>query len=104
MSGMTSDSEVAPCFVEYDTGADLHNFFKSHGNRLAALPTDFWGGVKHYHGVTRATLASPLLKIALAIRRDKEHVFTQQNVIVAEIKERIRTHYRISLDDGANAP
>jgi hypothetical protein len=102
MSGMNSDSEEAPCFVEYDTGADLHNWFKSHGKSLAALPTDFWGGVKHFHGVTRATLASPLLKIALAIRRDKEHVFTQQNVIAAEIKERIRTLYGVSLDDGPN--
>lgn len=91
-------SAYGPSFVYYDTGADLHAWLKSREKSLAALPGDLWRGLHHYHGVTRATLVSHRLPLALTLRRDKDTVYTHQRDVTAEIKERLRTAYGVSLE------
>lgn len=44
-------------FREYDTGARVHLWLKESEARFASVGEPFWSqSVKHYHGVTRATL------------------------------------------------
>lgn len=53
-----------PLFVEYDTGAALHEQLLKAGSRFAALPEPLWRDVEHYHGLTRNTLAGVVRRTA----------------------------------------
>ncbi len=53
-----------PAVVEFDTGARLHQALLRQGLTFAEVPESYGTQVSHYHGVTRATLSSHLLKAA----------------------------------------
>jgi hypothetical protein len=86
-------SEFAPSFIEFDTGADVHMWQKQHGKKFVALPSPLWGLVRHYHGVTRARLANPLIHLILKIRKDRDVIFTRHQAVAAEIRHRLAEVY-----------
>jgi hypothetical protein len=58
---------AAPDKTEYDTGAKLHELLKAQGLHFEAIDDSFFGAVHHYHGATRAALASRLSGVATAL-------------------------------------
>lgn len=94
----SESTAYGPSFVEYDTGADLHAWFASRGKSFAALPESQWGGLHHYHGVTRASFVSHRLSLALTLRRNKDSVYTRQRDVMTQIKDRLRTAYGVSVE------
>lgn len=86
---------VRPAFVDYDTGAALHARLKTDAHPLAALPVTRWGGVHHYHGVTRARLGGVLrvaaAKLGMVSKRSQAEPLTAEQ----DAKHRLATHYGI---------
>jgi len=69
-------------FREYDTGARVHSWLKDSEARFASVGEPFWSqSLKHYHGVTRATLtcgqtnATPPNAIETEVTRRLEEQF-----------------------------
>lgn len=80
-----SNSKLSPAFCEYDTGARLHAYVRQ---TLKYKFTDFGMGlcassVKHYHGITRATLSPG---------RDNA---TAPNSVLGEVARRLRDEYGV---------
>ena len=84
-------TELSPAFREYDTGARLHEYFRQSMNLVFSdLGMDVCSAsVKHYHGVTRATL-SPGRNNA-----------TPPNLILNEVMQRLHDEYGIHLPEQA---
>lgn len=69
----------ASAFIEYDTGARLHAALRAAGWRFHDLGEPYWSrSVRHYHGVTRATLSAGLGNA------------TTPEAIAAEVRQRLR--------------
>ncbi|MFM7295420.1 MAG: hypothetical protein ACKO1K_11520 [Burkholderiales bacterium] len=69
-------------FREYDTGARIHEALVRQGRHLAHLGEPYWSqSVRHYHGVTRATLS------------EGQENATAPGAILAEVAERLRAGY-----------
>jgi glycosyltransferase involved in cell wall biosynthesis len=69
-------------FREYDTGARIHESLVGHGRHLAHLGEPYWSrSVRHYHGVTRATLSQG------------QGNATAPGAILAEVAERLLAGY-----------
>ena len=76
---------LCPAFCEYDTGARLHAYLRQ---TMQLQFADFGMGlcassVKHYHGITRATLSPG---------RDNA---TQPNSVLDEVMQRLRDEYGV---------
>lgn len=80
-------AELSPAFREYDTGARLHEYFRQSMNlAFIDLGMDVCSAsVKHYHGVTRATLSPG------------RHNATPPNLILHEVMQRLHDEYGIDL-------
>ena len=91
---LTENGESAS-FVEFDTGADLHLGLEAEGYRLATLPSELWGDVKHYGGVTRARSQPLLRRIAQKMQLAATDTETSEERIVDEVKERLRRQYDV---------
>lgn len=80
-------AELSPAFREYDTGARLHEYFRqSMSLAFSDLGMDVCSAsVKHYHGVTRATLSPG------------RHNATPPNLIWHEVMQRLHDEYGIDL-------
>ena len=69
-------------FREYDTGARVHESLVGRGLALAHLGEPYWSqSVRHYHGVTRATLSAG------------QGNATAPGTILAEVAERLLAGY-----------
>lgn len=69
-------------FREYDTGARIHEALVGQGQHLAHLGEPYWSqSVRHYHGVTRATLS------------EGQGNATAPGAILAEVAERLHAGY-----------
>jgi glycosyltransferase involved in cell wall biosynthesis len=69
-------------FREYDTGARIHESLVGRGRHLAHLGEPYWSrSVRHYHGVTRATLS------------EGQGNATPPGAILAEVAERLHAGY-----------
>ena len=69
-------------FREYDTGARVHESLVGQGLALAHLGEPYWSqSVRHYHGVTRATLSAG------------QGNATAPGTILAEVAERLLAEY-----------
>jgi hypothetical protein len=86
-----------PAFIEYDTGADIHKDLLDYGSTFARLDERHWGDVAHHHGVTRAGLASAARQFANSIGLPSTGVETSQSDVLAEVKQRLATVYRVDL-------
>jgi glycosyltransferase involved in cell wall biosynthesis len=71
-------------FREYDTGGRIHESLTARGKSLAHIGEPYWSqSVRHYHGVTRATLTA-----------DKANA-TAPSSIQAEVSQRLAQAYGI---------
>jgi glycosyltransferase involved in cell wall biosynthesis len=69
-------------FREYDTGARIHEALLGQGRCLADLGEPYWSqSVRHYHGVTRATMS------------EGQANATAPGAILSEVAERLRAGY-----------
>ena len=71
-------------FREYDTGARVHQALVGQGQHLAHLGEPYWSqSLRHYHGVTRATLT-----------QDFQNA-TVPGAIAAEVAARLASEYQL---------
>ncbi len=71
-------------FREYDTGARVHRALVGQGQHLAHLGEPYWSqSLRHYHGVTRATLT-----------QDFQNA-TAPDAIAAEVAARLASEYQL---------
>jgi hypothetical protein len=84
-----------PAFIEYDTGADLHRQLREAGHSFAGLPNDLWGDVRHYHGVTRASLGGRARRAAEKLRLAAVDAATEQASIATAVRSRLSDVYGI---------
>jgi hypothetical protein len=84
-----------PAFIEYDTGADLHRQLREAGHSFARLPDDLWGDVRHYHGVTRASLSGRARRAAERLRLAAVDGGTEQASIATAVRLRLSDVYGI---------
>jgi hypothetical protein len=74
-------------FREYDTGARLHEALTKQGLSLFNLGEPLWSNsVRHYHGVTRATL------------RANQANATAPNIIQHEVATRLKAEYGLTVE------
>lgn len=87
-------SAESPAYFEFDTGADLHQLFRADGYVLAEPTSGGWGDVRHFHGVTRASLIGGRRALA---RHWLGMAFndTPQAMIASEVRERLARAYGI---------
>jgi hypothetical protein len=89
-------SAPTPAFVEYDTGADMHQALCAGGYRFAAIdPHIFGDDVLHLHGVTRAARPHPLRKIARRLGLRPAENSVAENSVRDQIKNRLAERYGI---------
>lgn len=92
-------AEASPVFIDYDTGADLHDRLQRLGDRLACLPDADWQEVRHYHGVTRAQRRWSRRKIAQRLGLVAAANDTEQDAILHEVRERLAVRFGIGALD-----
>ena len=84
---MRIHGDIAP-FREFDTGARVHAALLAQRYRLVDLGEPFWSrSLRHYHGVTRATM------------QNGQRNATSASTIRREVCERLRSVYGIDIDD-----
>jgi hypothetical protein len=88
-----------PAFVEHDTGARLHADLLAHGWRFAAQPEDRWGGVHHFHGVTRATRQRRLRRLLAGWGLTSLRYRAPASPVLDEARRRLREGYGIEAGD-----
>ena len=86
-----------PAFIEYDTGADLHQRLQQEGYSVARLPAVLWGDVRHYHGVTRAGLTGRARRVAHSLRLASIDGGTEEASVARDIRLRLSDVYGIRL-------
>lgn len=86
-----------PAFIEYDTGADLHQRLQQEGYSFARLPAVLWGDVRHYHGVTRAGLTGRARRVAHSLRLASIDGGTEEASVARDIRLRLSDVYGIRL-------
>lgn len=89
-----------PRFVDFDTGALLHAELQAMGHPFAPVDPALWGEVTHYHGVTRATVATGNRKLLQAMGLLSTKNESSQQAISAVVMQRLRNEYRVG-DDTA---
>jgi hypothetical protein len=92
-------SAEQPAFVEWDTGATMHDALLKLGYRFSVLPSERWPQAHHYHGVTRSGLIWKRRKLAQRLGLVTSANDTEQNAIINEVRQRLAEHYAIT--DGA---
>lgn len=96
-SGALRVDGIRPAFVDYDTGAELHARLTADAHPLAVMPVARWGGVHHYHGVTRARLGGVLraaaAKLGMVSRQSQAEPLTAED----DAKNRLAAHYGIDI-------
>jgi hypothetical protein len=95
LTGAPRSGEAIAAFVEYDTGARLHDRLTRRGLTFKELPGTYWQAVHHYHGVTRATIASWPRRISRRLGIISRHTETPQQDAVEHAKSRLAAHYAI---------
>lgn len=88
-------------FLEYDTGARLHEWLLAEGLSFAALPPVYWQAVHHYHGITRSTLAGWSRKLAQRLRLISSATETTQSQALDHVRARLAAHYGIEAHSAA---
>lgn len=89
---------LAPKFVEYDTGAELHAHLLREGSRFASVPVRYWGDVAHHHGATRAKLSSNVRRLAKKLGLISKTTETEQESVQVEVLARLSTEYGVAVD------
>jgi hypothetical protein len=94
--GGTCDERSA-AFIEYDTGADMHEALCAMGYRFAALDVDTFGGdVHHYHGMSRAAMPHVLRKAGRRLGLRLRDNSTPEAAARNEIRRRLADRYGIA--------
>ena len=89
-------SPPAPAFVEYDTGAALHQRLCERGYRYAAIGADVFGhDVRHFHGVTRALRPHPIRALARHLGISLADNSVTERKVDLEIRNRLADRYGI---------
>jgi hypothetical protein len=84
-----------PAFVEFDTGALLHDWLRGRGYRYLQLDNSLWGDVTHYHGVTRAGLSALLQRLTRASGLLGGRNETAERTVISEVRQRLLEGYGI---------
>ena len=88
---------IRPAFVDYDTGAALHARLTTNAHPLAAMPVARWGGVHHYHGVTRARLGGVLRAAAAKLGMVSKQSQAEPLTAEEDAKQRLAAQYGIDI-------
>jgi hypothetical protein len=85
-------------FVEYDTGADMHESLCATGYRFAALDVEHFGAeVRHYHGVSRAAMPHAMRRVGRRLGLRLPDNSTPEVTASGEVRRRLADRYGITL-------
>lgn len=86
----------APAFVEYDTGAALHQRLCARGHTFGAIGSDIFGhDVRHFHGVSRALRPHRLRALGRRLGMSLADNSVAESMVDMEIRNRLADRYGI---------
>lgn len=86
---------IRPAFIDYDTGAELHQDLIAGGHPYCALADTLWGDVHHFHGVTRARIGGIFQRLAVLLGLVSRQSQTVPSAAHLDAMARLREAYGI---------
>lgn len=80
-------------YLDFDTGAVLHQWLIAKGYRFAVLPAERRVDVRHFHGVTRTAVSNPLVKLAGRLGVAVSDTDRSERSVLDVVKGRLSSEY-----------
>lgn len=91
------DREPVPALIEYDTGAMMHEWLTRTGYRFVAVDPNLWGGVRHFHGVSRARIPQPMRALVMRLGLRRERNESRETDTITEVQRQLSNVYGVNL-------
>lgn len=95
-SNEADSAKTLASYLDFDTGAALHEALLTRGHRFAALPAERWNDVRHFHGITRTAVSTPLVRVAGQLGMAITETDRSERSVLQIVKSRLQSEYDFS--------
>lgn len=93
MAGWEARNRAWPSYLDFDTGAVLHQSLLTRGYRFASVPDELWSQLRHLHGVTQTAVAGRFRKVVGHLGIAVTETDRSERSVLAEVRDRLSTEY-----------